>query len=115
MPNKPGTVDTSFSPHCPACGGTLWNFTTSDDSRACANSACGELHWFRNAPVEASSVATGRITYTETVEDYLATEKRKRVRALVFAMIASDKSIGTNTMDVVRFCNNIDNDIEALK
>jgi hypothetical protein len=112
--NKPGAIDSSFTPHCPACGGTSWKFTDSDDSRECANPTCQNLHWFRNAPAAESPVATGRITYTETVEEYIVSEKRKRVRALVFAMLAS-QSIKTDAMVVVEYAIMIDESIERVK
>jgi hypothetical protein len=114
---RPGEVDKVFQASCPKCDGRVWVFVPIDtgpvsglvadpDARACQN--CGYIHWLRGPN-------TSEIIPLPTAA---GPAKKDRVRALVFAILASP-SIATYPADAlsdfVRVAQEIDSKIEASK
>jgi len=115
----PGNPDNDFAAHCPQCGGKNWAFVSATsggvdhDVRKCAD--CGYLHYLRGMPPELERQA--QITHDV---DLRTIAKRDRVRALVFAVLASPNdwkralSDGSVTNDPVLVAEQLDADIQAL-
>jgi hypothetical protein len=114
---QPGEVDKVFQASCPKCDYRVWVFLPLDDgpiseqvsdpdARGCKN--CGYVHWLRGPNVsEVIPLPTAA-----------GPSKKDRVRALVFAILASP-SIATYPADAlsdfVRVAQEIDREIEATK
>jgi hypothetical protein len=118
---QPGEIDKIFKASCPKCDGRIWRFlgrnekgefTTQSampldqDVRQCV--VCSYLHWLRGPN-------TSEVIPLQTAA---GPSKKDRVRALVFAILASP-SIATypadGLSDFVRIAQEIDREIEATK
>jgi hypothetical protein len=83
---SPGEVDKVFQASCPKCDGRIWIFAAissgskeiNQDCRWCSN--CGYVHWLRG-PNESEVIPLPSPSSSFV--------KKDRVRALVFAMLAS--------------------------
>jgi hypothetical protein len=117
---QPGEVDKVFQASCPKCDHRVWVFLPLDDgpiseqvsdpdARGCKN--CGYVHWLRGPNVsEVIPLPTAA-----------GPSKKDRVRALVFALIASPaidchrihgSSIGA---ELVETALDLDHKIESIK
>lgn len=115
---RPGEVDKIFQASCPQCDGRVWLFVQQDtnepaadpDCRQCKN--CGYIHWLRG-PNTSEVVPLRRVEPAET-------PKKDRVRALVFALIASPHSLKWKGEDatgnqILEVAKAFDDQIEAIK
>jgi hypothetical protein len=106
----PGEVDKIFQASCPRCDGRVWEFiglgtiagTIDPDARACKN--CHYIHWLRGEHT-SEVIPLRRIEPVET-------PKKDRVRALVFALLASTRPLNDEVVAVAKI---LDDEIEAIK
>jgi hypothetical protein len=108
---QPGEIDKIFQASCPQCDGRVWIFAIKEntvpaaidpDCRVCNN--CGYIHWLRG-PNTSEVVPLRRVEPAET-------PKKDRVRALVFALLASTRPLND---EVVAVAKTLDDQIEAIK